>query len=184
MNAFAKLDKATFYALAARCEGRAEYVRGRMQQQPGGTLRHSQLASRFARVIERQLDPREWVVVQEHGVETAETIRYPDVVVVPATEPPTSLSTTAPALAVEVLSPTSEDRDLDLKPAEYMSLASLTAYIVASQDEPACLVWTRGADGRFPAEPAPVKGDEGTIDIPALSLVIPLAEVYRGLVGT
>lgn len=184
MNAFTKIDKATFFALAARSEGRAEFVRGRMQQQSGGTWRHDRIARRWAVAIERRLDPSRWVVNgPDRAIEIGETVRYPDVSVEPEGGDLQSLSTFRPVLIVEVLSPTSEDRDLDVKPAEYMSLATLTAYIVASQDEAACLLWLRGPDGRFPAEPARVRGYEDSIDITALSLVIPLAEVYRGLVA-
>ena len=61
------------------------------------------------------------------------------------------------------------------------SLLSLQAYIVASQDQPACFVWLRRADGTFAAEPAAVEGRDAVIHIPALSVAIPLAEVYRGI---
>ena len=69
-----------------------------------------------------------------------------------------------------------------VKPAEYLAISSLQAYIVASQDEPACFIYRRRADGRFSDEPDLIRGDHKTIDIPALSLSIPLAEIYRGLI--
>jgi Uma2 family endonuclease len=111
------------------------------------------VGANFHTVIASQLDGAKWSVLEGRGVETAETNRYPDVVVHPSTEPDDSLSTTCPAVVIEVLSPSSADRDLFVKPAEYLSLASLEAYIVASQSEPSCKVWLRGADREFADEP-------------------------------
>ncbi len=179
------VDKPTFYRFVAKAENRYryEYVRGWiMQQQAGGTLNHAQFGRRFASILERQLDPDVWVVTgSDRGIDTGETVRYADALVERAGAPGDSLSTMAPVIVVEVLSPSSEERDLSAKPAEYLSLSTLQAYIVASQDEPLCYVWLRGADGAFTAAPFVVKGRDQTIQIPALSVAIPLAEVYRGI---
>jgi Uma2 family endonuclease len=181
--AYLKLTKADFYEfLRSQSEGRFEFVRGRIvQQMPGGTRRHSVIAKRFDAVLERQLDRDKWLVIsQGRGLETDETVRFPDVVVEPiAGADDESLATTLPAIAVEVLSKTSEKRDFHEKPDEYMSLASLHAYIIASQTEPRCWVWSRGAHGDFPERPVEIAGLDGLIEIAALGLRIPLAEIYR-----
>ena len=183
MNAFARIDKAAFYDFVQRQRGgRYEYVRGRIvQQMTGGTRGHGLVARRIANIIERQLDQQRWTVLQDRGVETDVTIRYPDMVVEPADEPNTSLSTQRPRLVVEVLSPSTTATDLDVKPAEYLSLASLDAYIVASQDETACLVWARGSDGSFPTGPTEVSGRNGiiTVSCGGVTLTIALGDVYQ-----
>jgi len=183
VRTFIKVDKAAFYRfIATEPEGRYEYEWGRIvQQQQGGTRDHGKIAGQFFFEIKRQLDATEWVVIEARGVETAETIRYPDVVVEPATERGDSISTKRPALVVEVLSPTSVDRDLLVKPAEYLNLDSLEAYIVASQDEASCKMWVRDANREFADEPTTISGLDAVIAVPALSLSIPLAEIYRGL---
>jgi Uma2 family endonuclease len=180
-SAFIKVDKAAFYAfIASEPEGRFEFVRGRiMQQQQGGTKRHGSISGRIAEICRRQLDRMRWIVIEGRGVDTPETVRFGDVVVEPVDEPDDSLATKRPALVVEVLSPSSSDRDLDVKPAEYLSLDSLEAYIVASQEEPACYLWVRGPDRHFPRDPVSIRGADKLIDIPALSLSISLSEVYR-----
>ena len=113
------------------------------QAQPLGLLAHGGSV--------RQLDATRWEVNNgsDRGVETSETIRFPDVIVEPSGADDESLATSEPAIVVEVLSPTSGERDTEIKPAEYMGLPSLLAYIVASQGEPACLVWLRAPDGSF-----------------------------------
>ncbi len=183
---FLIVDKATFYRfVVAAPEGhRYEFVRGRIvHAMTGGTLSHSTISRRIASIIERQLDQNVWFVSNgsDRGVETAETIRYPDVIVEPVGAPLKSLATLEPAIVAEVLSPSSGERDLEAKPAEYLTLAALAAYIVASQDEPVCQVWLRGTDGKFPAQPLTIEGRDQMIHIPALSVAIPLAEVYRGI---
>ncbi len=92
-----------------------------------------------------------------------------------------ALASESPVLLVEVLSPSSEERDLSAKPTEYLSLASLQAYIVVSQDEPLCYVWLRNADGKFRSEPETFKGRDQIIPVAALGITLPLAEVYRGI---
>lgn len=183
---FIKVDKATFYRfMAQEPEGRYEYVRGRiMQQQAGGSLRHSRIGARFHLHLSRFLDDSRYVILEQRGVDTPETIRYPDVVVEAVGAPDDSRATTEPILIVEALSPTSEDRDLFVKPAEYLALPSLAAYIVASQDEPACVVWVRDQNGQFPRDGIDVKGLSQSIEIPSLGVTIALDDIYRGLFNT
>ena len=185
---FLIVDKATFYRFVADApEGhRFEFVRGRIvHAMTGATYDHGQISLRAAMIVGRQLDPKQWAVsVADRGVETADTIRYPDIVVERSLGASKSLFTDAPVLIIEVLSQSSGERDLEIKPAEYTSLPSLQAYIVASQDDPVCQVWLRGADGKFPPQPVTIEGRDQVIHIPALSVAIPLAEVYRGIGGS
>lgn len=184
--ALIKVDKATFYRFIANAPDneRYEYVDGRIvQQQRSGTKRHSRVAARIANICRRQLDDQRWDVFEGRGVETSRTVRHADVVVEPTDEPGQSLSSLRPALVVEVLSPTSSDRDLTTKPAEYTALESLQVYIVASQTAPECLVWLRNANGAFETDGQVIVGEHAEIAVPSLGLVIPLAEVYRGVAG-
>ena len=185
MNAFAKVDKQTFLRFAEQhAEGRYEYVRGRIvQQMTGGTKDHGQVARRIVRAIEGQVSEERWAVLQDRGVETVETIRYPDIVVEPSDEPGQSLCTRRPALIVEVLSPSTSAADLDVKPQEYMSLDTLDAYIIASQDEPAMLVYERRADGTFSAEPLEIEGKSQVVRVSGrgFRVTLPLADIYKGI---
>ena len=190
VSAHIKVGKAAFFKfVASQAEGRFEYDRGRIvQQMTGGSLAHSLIAQRFISAFERRLDADIWVVTgHSRGVETEATVRYPDVLVEPmsASMPGAlqDLTTEVPAAIVEVLSPTTEEMDLNVKLAEYTSIASLHAYVVASQDEARCWLWLRAADGSIPELPEEIFGLERVIDIPALAVSIPLAEIYRGIVG-
>jgi Uma2 family endonuclease len=182
-HAFIKVDKSAFLKFAAAREGRFEYVRGRiMMQQSGGSRRHSKIAKRFLVALDHQLDPARWETLgSDLAIDVGMTIRYPDVLVEPVEAELDGLATFQPALVVEVLSPSSEERDLVAKATEYLSLHSLQAYIVASQDEAACLVWLRGDDGDFSAEPVTVNGHGGVIRVPALAVELRLGDIYKGI---
>ena len=183
VRSFIKVDKAAFYRfIQTEPEGRFEYEWGRIvQQQQGGTRKHVQIGARFHEVIKAQLDSAMWSVFEGRGVDTLETVRYPDVIVEPANGLDDSISTLVPALVVEVLSPTSVDRDLFVKPAEYLSLPTLEAYIVASQDEAKCQFWVRNGNREFQNDPVVVTGLDSAIEVPALSLSIPMLDISRGL---
>ena len=153
-NAYVKVDKATFFRFIERqTEGRFEYEDGRIvQQMSGGTLDHMRIVQRFVSALEQQLDPNVWVVTsQGRGVETAKTVRYPDVVVEALGAAGKGLSTERPVVTIEVLSSTTQVLDFNTKPLEYLALEALEVYVVASQDGPECWnleAWPRPAFSR------------------------------------
>ncbi len=175
------LTKDDFHAfMAAEPEGRYEFEHGRIVAMPGGTGGHSEIGSRFIIVIGRQLDEDAYALHgSDRGIETDETVRYPDAMIERRPFDRRSRWTRSPVLAVEVLSPDSEKRDLVTKAAEYTAIASLEAYIVAEPDEATCSVWVRDAVGTFAVQPVKISGATGVIDVPVLGLSIALAAVYR-----
>ena len=179
---FLKVDKATFYKfISGPHEGRYEYEKGFIvQQMMGGTYAHHMLGARVVRLLGRGLDPEKYDVLFEYGVETVETVRYPDVVALAAGSSPLQQSTDVPAIIVEVISPSSVRLDLSIKPAEYMSLPSLEAYVALSQHDQAALAWVRGSDRLFPASPTEY-GVGGIITVPALGLALALDDIYAGI---
>jgi Uma2 family endonuclease len=181
-RAFSKIDKPAFYRfMQVRREGRYELDRGYIvQQMTGGTLRHSRITARLVQLITQQCDGARWIVLQDRGVDTPQTVRYPDVVVEPVGALPESLATTTPALIIEVLSPSTTSIDLNTKPTEYLELKTLQAYIVASQTDAACLAWIRGADGAFGVTPVEYGAGE-VIAIPLPSVSISVADIYAGI---
>ena len=64
------------------------------------------------------------------------------------------------------------------KAADYMSLPSLQAYLVASQDEPIVWLWRRGPEG-WPAAPEMIEGRNGAVEI--LGVKLELGAIYRGI---
>lgn len=181
------LDKAGFLRWAEGREGRYELQGGRVVMMTGGSKNHARIVQRFALALARQLDQSRWAVTtSDLAVEIGEAVRYPDLVLEPLDNRGRALSTTSPVLLIEVLSPSSLALDLNIKAREYLSLPSLEAYIVASQDEPRSWIWQRtseASDRAFASEPEQVVAG-GTITISVLNLSLPLAEIYQGLIRT
>jgi Uma2 family endonuclease len=146
----------------------------------GGSRAHALIVRRLANTFERQLDASRWTVLtSDFAVKVGpDTVRYPDVVVDVAGGALGDLAATAPALIAEVLSPSSVTNDLGDKAAEYLRLASVSAYVVLSQDEAKAWLWVRAQSG-FPAGPETIMAD-GVLRIPSHSIALPLAELYRG----
>ncbi len=176
-------DKRSFLHWVQRQEGRFEFKDGRVVMHAGSARRHAWVTLGFASAFLQRLDPGDWAVGSpDVAVEIGEDIRYPDVVVERKVDDGATLSTSTPIILVEVLSPSSVGRDLNVKLAEYTSLASLEAYFVASQDEPIMWVWQRDADTRvFPSKPLEIGGRDGIIEISTLKLSLPLAELFRAI---
>jgi Uma2 family endonuclease len=185
-HALMYVDKPTFYRFVVNADEqhRYEYVRGWiMQQQAGGTFKHARLGARFVTLMSSLLAPSVWAVSgSDRLIDLSGTVRFADAVVERiGTAADDSLQTEHPVVIVEVLSPSSEERDLSVKPLEYLRAHTLDTYIVASQDEVLCYVWQRRADGTFAEAAEVIKGRDKVVTIPGLGIAIALGEVYRGI---
>lgn len=178
------LDKKAFLHWVQRQQYKYEFKNGEAVMHPGGTRKHAQIIGHFIVALGNRLDPKAWAVGPgEFAVAIGEDVRFPDILVERASSAGDALSTEEPVVLVEVLSPSSKATDMTIKLAEYTSLASLEAYIVASQDEPIVWVWQRDPSSRaFPAQPIEISGRDQSIEISALELTLPLAELFRSIV--
>ena len=179
----APLHKEAFLRWVQTQERRYELKNGHAVMQAGSTKRHSWITGNFVVAFSARLDRADWAVGPiDIAVEIGEDIRYPDVVVERLQDDGTALCTDRPVVLVEVLSPSSTGTDMTAKLAEYTSLASLEAYIVASQEEPIAWIWQRGGpERRFPHKPDEIAGRDKSIEIAALGVSLPLAEIFRGV---
>jgi Uma2 family endonuclease len=119
-----------------------------------------------------------WVALADLGVRVSEKSRpEPDVVVYPCEHRrPEGRRDRSDVLVVfEVLSPSTEKRDLGWKRKAYPSLPSLTHYVVISQDAVDIRVFAR--DDAF--EGRRFQSLDDVIDLPSLGISLPVAEIYR-----
>jgi Uma2 family endonuclease len=173
------MDSAAFLEWAEGREGRYELANGRVTMTTGGSVGHALVFHGLSAALNARLAGTPWIALtSDLGVRVnVATVRYPDVVVHRRGAKRRELAATTPALIAEVLSPSSVTNDLGDKATEYLHLASMSAYLVLSQDEPKAWVWVRGAEG-FPLGPVVLEGTDKVIGIPALSIELPLSEVY------
>jgi Uma2 family endonuclease len=176
------IDKPTFLAWVQGREGRYELVQGRVVMMTGASREHGKIVSNLVALLRSQIDLGQWDVIAEFGLDAGpNTLRYPDVVVDRPSGRRGDYTATAPALLIEILSPSSRANDLRDKPIEYLQLTSLQAYLVLSQDEAAAWLWKR-VDRAFPPIPVEIFGLDKVIRIDAPCLELPLEAIYAGVI--
>ncbi len=120
-----------------------------------------------------------WAILPGLGVRVSRTNRpEPDVLIIPraAFSPdPSKRDTSEVIAAFEILSPSTEERDLRWKRTAYTGLPSLTHYIVIAQDAVDVVVFAR--DSGFAERRYTSLGD--SLELPALGISLPLSEIYR-----
>lgn len=177
------MSKAAFIAWSGVEGERCELVEGRVVMMPRLSLAHGMIVANLLVALRTRLDPKQWVVVPELGLDTGpETLRYPDSVVDRVGGPRKRYTADAPVLLAEVLSPSNAEIDLGDKAIEYLQIPSLLAYIVLSQDEPKAWMWSRPSTS-VPFAPVPkvISGAEAVISVAGLELELPTADIYAGL---
>lgn len=102
-------------------------------------------------------------------------VRQPDVVVDCGYGEGEDLTANEPRVIFEVLSPSTRRLDFVRKADEYRQLASLGHLVLLEADRPYAYLWTRDADDWAVQE---VEGIEAELNLSAIDVVVPLAEVY------
>lgn len=163
-------------------DGRYEYDRGTVGMMVNVTAGHAELVWNFVSVLTTQIDVSKYQVFSEaFALHTAESIRFPDVLVQRRDANRNALRSADPLVIVEVVSQSSLHLDTVVKRDEYLALSTLASYIVASPNNPAADVWIRGEDGRFPDAPLELEGFHGSIELSAIGATLAMADIYRHL---
>jgi hypothetical protein len=98
-----RMDEATFMEWSAVEEERYELVNGRVVMMPRPARAHAMIVMNLALRLRTSLDPSEWVVIAEFGLDAGpKTLRYPDIVVDRAGGGPKDYTATAPVLVATV----------------------------------------------------------------------------------
>ena len=128
--------------------------------------------------LERQKQ-QSWEAIPGIGVRVSDTsLPEPDVFILPAgtvRRDPSSRETRDVFVVFEILSPSTADRDLRWKRTAYTSLPTLTHYVVIAQDTVDVVVFAR--DNGFAAWH--IRSPGASLELPALGISLPLAEIYR-----
>jgi Uma2 family endonuclease len=122
-----------------------------------------------------------WAALPGLGVRLSDINRpEPDVLIVPRASlsvDPTGRDRKEVIVAFEILSPSTEERDLRWKRTAYTSLPSLTHYVVIAQDSVEVVVFAREAN--FSERRLRSSGE--SLELTALEISLPLSEIYRDL---
>ncbi|MEA5624868.1 Uma2 family endonuclease [Nostoc sp. UHCC 0251] len=183
-----------YRAIEEKAEGRSEYRDGEIVPMPGGMLKHSRIGRNiltyFTSVMrDTQFEPinsdlRLWIPEHRRGV-------YPDVMVFDGEpqlngdvydKPQERLrldEVLNPVLIVEVLSPSTADYDQLSKFRMYRSIPSFSEYLLVEQDEPFIERYSKQAQGWLLSD---FSGLEVSISLDSVSIELPMAEIYGGVV--
>jgi Uma2 family endonuclease len=178
------VDIDTYLSQEAESPTRHEYVGGVVYAMSGGTNRHGQISSNALASL--------WNLLRGHrcrayGSDTKIRIRtprdvrfyYPDATVVCRSNPPEDVFQDEPIVIVEVLSRSTRRIDEGEKRDSYLSIPSLSLYLLVDQESPLVIAHRRTGSG-FVREV--YKQLDQAIRIEELEISLPLTDIYDGLV--
>jgi Uma2 family endonuclease len=106
-------------------------------------------------------------------------IRRPDAGADCGQRHPNAFQAALPRMVAEVLSPTTRDFDTFEKLTEYKQVESLDYIVAVEPSAPEVVVWSRGRDRAWVRHI--VEGIDREVDMPAIGVTLPLAEIYAGV---
>lgn len=170
-----------YLAREEAAEEKSEYINGEIRPMSGGTYYHGAISGRLITALNVALFDTECLAVSSDvKVRAAGNMFYPDVSVVcgpPVYHGRTRVVITNPILVAEVLSPSTGSIDRGEKMRSYLEIETLAVYLLVTQSEPRVEMVSRQADGSWKTET--VAGLDASMTIPALSISLRLADIYR-----
>lgn len=167
-------------------EGRYEYFDGEVFEMSSGSPEHSLLGSQIGFLLRRELNPKGCSVYNSEvqiKVPTMLPYRYGDVSALCGKPIYEDLGNQRllinPTLIVEVLSPSTENFDRDLKFKAYKSIESLREYLLISQNEKFVTLYTKYNE-KFWFQSEYVAGE--TLKIESLECELNVDEVYQEMI--
>ena len=166
-------------------EGRYEYFDGEVIEMSGGSPEHSLLGNRIDFLLQRELIKRNCPVYNSEvqiKVPAKLPYCYADVSALcskPIYEDAGNQKLLVnPTLIVEVLSPSTEKYDRDLKFKAYKSIESLREYLLISQDQKFVTLYTKHNE-RFWFQSEYVEDE--TLKLESLECELSVDEIYQGI---
>lgn len=180
----APLSPEDYLAFERASDEKHEYADGDIFAMSGGTMAHSLIAMNMGGELRNALAGRPCrVLSSDMRVKLVPGPRYvyPDVSVVcgaPLLEDGIGDTLLNPAIAVEVLSESSEAYDRGDKFVRYRALPSLQEYVLVSQKEARVEVYSRQADDAWVLR---TYGPSQTADLPTARCSVEVDRVYLGV---
>jgi Uma2 family endonuclease len=176
-----KLTEGEFFAWLVRQERRHELVNGEAVMMEGADARHDTIVVNMLAELRNQLRGGP---CRPFSADTAiriprGNIRYPDASVDCGKRDSNSRVAAAPAVVIEVLSPSTRAFDREDKLAEYQSVSTIAHIVLIDPDEPDARLYSRGPGDAWTIDH--IEGEGASIPLPAIGAVLPFTEVYDGL---
>lgn len=171
-----------YLELERAAEFKSEYLGGYIYAMAGGSPEHNTVLSNTHIEVGSQLKStgcRTYVTEQKICIPSEELYTYPDVSIVcgePLFHEEHRDVLTNPKVIIEVLSPSTEDYDRGRKFTRYQEIASLTDYILISQDRPRIDHCERKGEGQWLI--STYIGLDTEVHIESIGCVLRMREIY------
>jgi Uma2 family endonuclease len=177
------LSPEQYLAREVGAEEKHEYFRGQTFAMAGATPNHSRIASAARYILTRELRPRGCEVFDSDlkvNLAHSQGYVYPDASVCcgEATFDTTGNILLNPCAVIEVLSPSTQSRDLGWKFDAYRAMPSIQDVVFIHQDEPRFTVYSREESGWLFH---PYIHLEEVAFLPSLNVHVPLSELYANV---
>lgn len=166
-------------------EGRFEYYDGEVFEMSGGSPEHALLGNRLGFLLQRELLSKTCFVYSSDvklKVPSMPPYRYGDISALCGTPVYEKLVNQKllvnPTLIIEVLSPSSEKYDRDLKFKAYKSIESLREYLLVSQEEKFVVLYTKHNE-KFWFQSEYVEGE--TLKLESLDCELSVDDIYQNI---
>ena len=172
-----------FFTWAERQERKYELIDGVPHLLPYVKLNHARIVTRLATMLHVGLEASGFEVTSgDFAVEVGlRSVRFADVMVIPAGKPGETLRVTDAVVLIEVLSDSTMQVDFGPKLMEYQALQTLDTYLIFSQSEAKVWRWSRNQQGKWPTTSQIMSS--GTIRIEKISADLSVDSIYNGLFG-
>ncbi|WP_066337454.1 Uma2 family endonuclease [Azohydromonas lata] len=176
-----KLSLAEFLEWENAHSDRHEFHRGEVFAMVGGRRSHGRVVANLVRHLGNVLDGSPCQIFSESmKVQVADdTLLYPDVFVTcDKADLATEMIFRAPALVIEVLSPSTQAYDRSQKFALYRRIPALREYVLLDPDTRRAEAFRRTADGGWTFHDM---SEDAVLSLPVIEAGVPLADVFQGV---
>ncbi len=167
---------------------RYEYWDGEIVCMSGGTKEHSRISGNLYYLLRNSIKGRnceaftEGQAVKNH-IPSGPPYFYPDASAVCGKPEHHRLEgidlLVNPIVLVEVISPTSEKYDKDIKPIFYQQIPSLREYLIVAQDKPEVIHYSKLDNGEWVCET--IIGLEATVVLPSIGCRLSMRDIYENI---
>lgn len=142
-----RLTPDEFLAWEEQQEGRHEFIDGEIHAMTGASVPHAKIVFNLAKIFDAAIDPDNCAVFNESvKLRHAGELFYPDIMVTCEEYQPGREWFETPVLLAEVLSPSTQARDREIKWARYQRMPSLQTFMLVAQHRPWVQVFRRDGD--------------------------------------
>jgi hypothetical protein len=167
----------TFLAWEDRQEGKHEFDGRNVIPMTGGSIAHQRIVFNLCSALMGLLGDRTLMAMLEMRLRIGIRIRYPDVVVCAGPLDQATRTLTDAVAIFEVLSDDTATTDRVDKLIDHAAVPSLRCYVLLEQTAMAATLFHREPGGAWIAS----AHTEGALVLPGLDIILPLADLYRGL---